>query len=97
MIYPSNTSTHTHTHTLKERRKKNRKIESYHCMNAHTHYIRIYIYIYIYIKQPFEQFNFGYSAKNIPICSEKQYIKALINKTKLKNSLRTFVGEHSFS
>ena len=30
---------------------------------------------------PFEQFNFGYSAKNIPICSEKQYIKALINNT----------------
>ena len=34
-----------------------------------------------YTNQPFEQFNFGYSAKNIPICSEKQYIKALINKT----------------
>ena len=42
MIYPSNTSTHTHTHTLKERRKKNRKIESYHCMNAHTDTIYIY-------------------------------------------------------
>ena len=34
-----------------------------------------------YTNQPFEQFNFGYSTKNIPICSEKQYIKALINKT----------------
>ena len=34
-----------------------------------------------YTNQPFEQFNFGYSAKNIPICSEKQYIKAPINKT----------------
>ena len=29
-----------------------------------------------YTNQPFEQFNLGYSAKIIPICSEKQYIKA---------------------
>ena len=36
-----------------------------------------------YTNQPFEQFNFGYSTKNIPICSEKQYIKALINKTEI--------------
>ena len=34
-----------------------------------------------YTNQPFGQFNFGYSVKNIPLCSEKQYIKALINKT----------------
>ena len=34
-----------------------------------------------YTNQSIEQFNFGYSAKNIPICSEKQYIKALLNKT----------------
>ena len=30
--------------------------------------------------QPFAQFNFDYSTKNIQICSEKQYIKALIDK-----------------
>ena len=31
--------------------------------------------------QPLEQINFGYSTKNIPTCSEKQYIKSLINRT----------------
>ena len=31
--------------------------------------------------QPLEQINLGYSTKNIPTCSEKQYIKSLINRT----------------
>ena len=28
--------------------------------------------------QPLEQINLGYSTKNIPTCSEKQYIQSLI-------------------
>ena len=31
--------------------------------------------------RPPEQINFGYSTKNIPICSEKQYLKTFIDKT----------------
>ena len=40
-----------------------------------------------------EQVNFGYSMKNIPVCSKEQFIKSLINKTEI--FIKIFDGEHS--